>query len=291
MTPLPIHLLPTVSPMLAETVLSVAAAGDIIACDFYVQGAERGEEIPGGYRLGRLLNVDHHAPTARMSRIVSSTNLAVAQLAAAPPQRATVVLNHGDCDSVLSGAIMAGLLAPDPRYEAAAIAADHTGEANPIADLLQALDPLRDLQFSLSSLDALEQGHPPEPIVRERLRNREMERRKAEQYVQEGRFHQAGRLAWAVLDDKVDPIFFPALLPDAWTILLAVPMPEHPGRWEAKLRLGMSAPPGATLHDLAIRAFDPAFGGRWNAGSNRRAGGTAIRVEEYAAALQERMQR
>lgn len=30
----------------------------IYACDFYVNGAERGEEVSGGLRLGRILNVD-----------------------------------------------------------------------------------------------------------------------------------------------------------------------------------------------------------------------------------------
>ena len=33
----------------------------------------------------------------------------------------------------------------------AALAADHTGEENPIADLLQALDSLRDFELSLNS--------------------------------------------------------------------------------------------------------------------------------------------
>lgn len=39
-----------------------------------------------------------------------------------------VVINHTDCDSVLSSAIIRGILPPEKRFGDAAIAADHTGE-------------------------------------------------------------------------------------------------------------------------------------------------------------------
>lgn len=276
--------------MLPDVVLGIKPSGTIVACDFYVEGVELGEEVPGGYRLGRLLNVDHHAPTPRMSRIISSTNLAVAQVAAEPVDgRAAVVLNHTDCDSVLSGAIMAGLIFPEQHYGAAAIAADHTGEENRIADLLQALEPFRDPWLSLRNLDALERGKRLDDLVPEQLEERGRHRRRAERYVMDGHFQSTGGLAWAILDRVVDATFFPALLPNACLILLAMPMPERSNRWEAKLRLGLAAPPGMTLHDLGISDFDPAFGGRWNAGSNRRAGGTSLPVESYAAMLCQRI--
>ena len=38
----------------------------IYVCDFYVTGAEQGIPEPGGFRIGRILNVDHHAPHPRM---------------------------------------------------------------------------------------------------------------------------------------------------------------------------------------------------------------------------------
>jgi hypothetical protein len=63
------------------------------------------------------------------------------------------------------------------------------------------------------------------------------------------------------------------------------------GRREAKLRLGLAAPPGLSLHDLRIEEFDSAFGGRWNAGANRRAGGTTLPMDAYAAALEQRLTR
>jgi hypothetical protein len=285
-----LYLLPASNRMPAEKVLEVRPAGEVIACDFYVDGAEEGEEVPGGYRLGRLLNVDHHAPTRRMARMVSSTNLAIAQVEAGPVDPdAAVVINHADCDTILSSAIMAGLLAPDPRYGAAAIAADHTGEEDPIADLLQALDALRDPALSLRSLRALERGEPLDAVALERTDDRRRRREHAERYVAEGRFRSCGCVRWATLNDVVDAAFFPALLPDACVIVAAMPLRGHPGRWEVKVRLGLAAPAGLTLHDLRIADWDPAFGGRWNAGANRRAGGTSIRAEAYAAELWRRI--
>jgi len=41
------------------------------------------------------------------------------------------------------------------------------------------------------------------------------------------------------------------------------------------------APDGAHLRQLRMKRFDPAFAGRWNAGSNARNGGTDVRPDEY----------
>lgn len=285
-------LLPARNPMRPESVLAAKADGLVVACDFHVEGAEAGTEVPGGYQLGRILNVDHHAPTQRMARIVSSTNLAIAQVHAAHADPdAAIVLNHTDCDSILSGAIMAGLLPPDPRFGEAAIAADHTGEEDPIADLLQALQPCRDPGLSLRSLAALRNGDPLEPVAAERLASRLQDRGRAERYVSEERFHSAGCVRWAVLERAIDGTFLPSLLPDACVILLATPMKGDAGRWEAKLRLGLAAPEGFSLHDLGIGDFDPGFGCRWNAGSNKRAGGTPLPAADYAVRLADAIDR
>jgi hypothetical protein len=56
-----------------------------------------------------------------------------------------------------------------------------------------------------------------------------------------------------------------------------------------KLRLGTRAPEGFTLHDLHMTDFDPAYGGRWNAGSNARAGGTTIPPARYAEEVRQRL--
>jgi len=65
---------------------------------------------------------------------------------------------------------------------------------------------------------------------------------------------------------------------------------------EAKVRLGVSARPGVELNrksgkdkdDIAfVKAFDEKWGGRWDAGSNGRKGGTLLDVETYATKLDE----
>jgi hypothetical protein len=259
------------------------------ACDFYVDGAEQGRDVAAGYALDGLTNVDHHAPTARMARELSSTTLALAHVTAhgiaAPGD--VVVINHVDCDSVLSAAILSGRLPADPRYDRAAIAADHTGTEEPIADLLQGLEDHRDLERSLAALAALERGRPLPPHARAALDARRRGRDAARRLVASPACTAHDGLAVLALDEDVDTEFVPALLPAAWLILMH--RPRGTGRWSIKLRLGRAAAPGFTLHTLALRDVDPAFGGRWNAGSNRRGGGTTIPPERYVALVAERL--
>jgi hypothetical protein len=127
-----------------------------------VSGAERWDSVPGGYADGRIVNVDHHAPTSRMAQPISSTNLALERVRAVglPSGDTRLVITHTDCDSVLTAGILSGRLDAEDRYGDAAIAADHTGEPNEIADLLQALDGRRDVELSLASLAAHEAGLP-----------------------------------------------------------------------------------------------------------------------------------
>ena len=56
-----------------------------------------------------------------------------------------------------------------------------------------------------------------------------------------------------------------------------------------KLRLGAAAPEGFTIHDLHMMELDPAYGGRWNAASNARAGGTAIPPTRYVEEVRGRL--
>lgn len=286
--------------MLGDSVTAAASNEPVVACDFYIDGAEKGDSVVGGYRLGSILNVDHHAPTARMRRRISSATLALDRAAAdllTRDRAATVVINHVDCDSILTAGIIAGLLPPERRFSDAAIAADHTGEENAIADLLQGLDAQqsrrgrgRDLDVSYRNLERLLAGSPLEPFAREALDVRLHARSAAETLVAGSAFNHIGPLSMAVLEAPIDGEFFPALLPQAAVILLMNPLPQDRARWQVKVRLGVQAPAGFALSDLGIEEFDPAYGGRWNAGSNRRGGGTSLQPEDYAAALVARLE-
>jgi hypothetical protein len=285
--PMDIHLLPSSSRVTPEQLTAVFAAG-VTACDFYVVGAEEGQDVPGGYQIGAILNVDHHAPTPRMTRFVSTTNLAIERFAESGRPEPPIVVNHTDCDSVLSAGILSGRLDPRVEYGAAALAADHTGDAHPIADLLQALDVHRDLALSFDSLRRRLAGAPLGPDAADALPHRLWKRDAAARAVASGRVVVSGRLAFGALDHPLDSEFFPALLPAAAVILLASRRsPSSP--WAMKLRLGMAAPADLSLHDLHIHDMDPAYGGRWNAGSNTRGGGTRLEPDVYAAGIQRRL--
>ena len=285
-------LMPASNRVLPERILPLHPNGPIIACDFHVESIHLlGEELESGYRLGRLLNIDHHAPVPRMRRRISSTQLAIVHVAreGVAGRDTGVVINHTDTDSVLSAAIVLGLIEPEPAYARAAVAADHTGEANSIADLLQAVEHLRDFTRSLRNLLLLQSGAPIEAEISALLAERLRRRERAAELVAGGAFRRVGRLEVAVLEEETEGELFPGLLPDAPLLMLAIPCDEPAGGWKIKLRLGGGAPEGLTLSMLDVTEFDPKYGGRWNAGSNRRGGGTTMDPQRYAALVSERL--
>jgi hypothetical protein len=288
---LPIQLL-SERPNVAPKDLLDLHDGPIVACDCYVIGAEHWQPVVGGYADGRIVNVDHHAPTRAMARRVSSANLALERVRALglPSADTAIFVTHADCDSVLSAGILSGRLAAEERYGEAALAADHSGEMNPVADLLQSLDRRRDLALSFRALASLEAGEALPIDIQRELDEQHRRRAVAERCVRDGRMTMHGPIAVSRLRESLDGAYFTPLLPDAVVILLAIPHDDDPVRLEMKLRLGHAAPSGFSLHDLKIRDFDPAYGGRWNAGSNRRAGGTALTLDEYARQLRTRVE-
>lgn len=263
--------------------------GPIAACDFRIEGIEVGESVAGGYLLNGVLNVDHHAPTLRMERHISSTHLAIAHVQTYGPVTPDwrVVINHTDTDSVLSSLILRGIIPPDETFAQAALAADHTGEENPIADFLQGSQHLRDLPLLARNLAYHLEGQGLDAAVQVGLEHRHADRQRANKLVASGAFKTMGALALATLDTKLDTGLLPSLLPKAAVILTFSPMRDQPSQMEAKVRLGLAAPLGTSLQRLDIRCFDPAFGGRWNAGSNKRGGGTTLSPEQYALRLEE----
>ena len=285
--PLPIRLIENLQVHRAEDVLALTDAGEILAADFRIEGIhESGTGVPWGWQLGRLVNVDHHAPVPAMEREVSSAVLALdyATLHGIPDD-ATVVISHTDCDSVLTAGILSGRLPPERRWGDAAVSADHTGAEDPFADLLQPLDDLRDWALSLESLERLLSGEPLDPAVARLAEGRRAQRGYLAAQVAAGRFTTEGPLAWSTFDREVDSELVAPLLPDAQVVLCIHPHLRLPGRWIARTRLGRGAPPGLSLQRLGIEDFDPAWGGRWNAGNNKRGGGTAIAPARYAGLL------
>lgn len=285
-----------------EGVQALAPDKQILLCDAYideieggtpvtVESAENGEATIVGFSVGNILNIDHHSPIVQMSRQISSTNLAIAYVAENGPVSADAVaiINHTDCDSILSFAIMRGILEPRKEFGEAAIAADHTGEANEIADLLQSIEGKRDVDFSLRNLELFLKGEPIEPEAEELLRKRIDERERTKDIVaNEFINYQNSGIYFAILDERIDAGLLPALIPEAKLIVMFGPMPE-PNTHEVKVRLGMAAPDGMDLRKI-LKDVDPNWGGRWNAGSNKRGGGTTMDSLEYIKILSSKME-
>lgn len=274
----------TLLPEFRSLLMAQFAAGEpTVACDCYVEGIEHvAERVAWGWRLGESENIDHHAPVPQMARRISSANLALARVAACGPVGADtpVLITHTDADSILSAGIVSGLLAPKPEYGHAAIAADHTGAPDEIADLLQALDPLRSVADSFNALAILEDGAPLPSWAATRLAARQELRTKMADAVP--RFQLQDGVAWAAFDHAVAGEFLPHLLPEAQVIVVGYPMADRASRWTIKVRLGQAAPAGLTLDALQLHAIDPAYGGRWNAGATKRGGGSALAPEAWA---------
>lgn len=277
----------TLLPELRELSLEQFARGQpTVACDCYVQGIEgAAERVAWGWRLGESENIDHHAPVPQMARQISSANLALVRVAACGPVGAdtAVLITHTDADSILSAGIVSGLLAPKPEYGHAAIAADHTGAPDPIADLLQALDPLRSVADSFNALAILEDGAPLPSWAATRLAARRELRTKMAEAVP--RFELQDGVAWAAFEHEVAGEFLPHLLPEAQVIVVGYPMVDRASRWTIKVRLGQAAPAGLTLDARRLHAIDPAYGGRWNAGATKRGGGSELAPAQWAEAL------
>jgi hypothetical protein len=285
----PIELKPKVDVTM-DKAMEYANGRSIVVCDTNIKEIENsGVMKKWGYEYGNIVNIDHHFSAQEFSRWVSSANLAIAYVkdrGIVGPESA-VLINHADCDSILSSAIIAGILPPDDEFGIAAIAADHTGEANEIADLLQAVETERNIVFSLKNLQHHLLGKALDPKAAELLEKRMQEREEMARLASEKfNFSNNGKVAYFEADRRTDAGLLPAVLPTAEIILLFHPLKDQqtgallPGK-EVKARLGLAAPAGMDLQIIMARV-DEGFKGRWNAGSNGRNGGTDLTIKEYA---------
>lgn len=284
----------------------------MFACDLYVNGIEKyGMLMEYGFeyvRNGRrIVNIDHHAPILQFERSISSTNLALLYLQrfGTADRKALVVVNHTDADAILSASLVAGVFGmirkPESRTARkllenlqflgrVAIIADHTGEVDGVADLLQAHKFERDVEGPLRNLQLFFEGKALLPRAQALLDIRLAERRRAQELVGAGRFKQCGHITYAVLEENVDMAFLPALLPKAIVILTCIPSRRNPEKHIVRYRLGKRGEGLIALNKLGLDLFvDPGCKGRHNAGSNRRYGGSSIPLKAYLIGINERI--
>ncbi len=283
----PVGLLPEMSDYTKQQLKEMFPGKNLVVCDFNVAGLDLDADYERQIAKDGILNIDHHSKKPEMERKVSSTNLAIEYIKkyGLLSEDWQYIVHHTDCDSLLSSAIMRGILPPDEKFGEAAVAADHTGAENKIADLLQAIQDRRDLGYSLEQLQLLMAGEPLDGEAQKALEKRYADRARIKQLIENGGFKAAGSVSYAVLNEKIDGALVPALLPDSEVILLFSPLEVDSSKWEVKFRLGQNVSEGFSLKKLDIEAVDPFFGGRWNAGSNKRGGGTNLNPDDYAAKI------
>ena len=304
--PLPISVVEHREPFTQEW-LEALSERRIIACDFPVAGAADATSVTGGFEIGRIINVDHHADIPSMKQLISSANLALERVRASglDPLESEVIISHADCDSVLSAGIMSGRLLPHSVLGESALAADHTGAPDLISDVLQELENIRDAAKATANDKASDLAYCFDVVnkiieagerhldsrARSALANRRRKREAAAIFAGSDQMQFSDGLAFGCPGEKLDGEFFPALIPSAAAILLMTRRHDDPQRWDAKIRLGLSAPKGLDLLGIGIRELDPEFGGRWNAGSNSRNGGTTLTPDVYARNFSARLRR
>ena len=279
-----------------ENTRNLAPNRQVVFCDAPINELiNNGEALTTGYKKENVINIDHHFTDPRFYRYISSGNLAIEQVkqTGCVNADALVVINHTDCDAVLSSSIIRGILKPHDDFGRAAIAADHTGEANAIADLLQACEDERSIEFSLSNLKTLLENRALTDKASELLEKYLNKRRIAIEIARQARFTDDKRIAYMDTDTSTKSAFFPALLPEAEYIIITCQRSHKdangkrlPGK-QAKVRLGLKAKPGTNVSEI-VKKFDPNFGGRWNAGSNDRSiEGMQFSLEDYVKLFSE----
>jgi hypothetical protein len=202
-----------------------------------------------------------------MWRKVSSTNLALLYKRNFGIAPLPVIISHTDTDSILASGILSGILLYTPKLAPAAIAADHTGNENQIADLLQPLEEARDIALSFASLFAFLNHHRLPKEASFALQKRRAQRALARKAIKN--FEDCGNGIWyGLVDEAIPSELFYGLLPRATIIVLASKMKDT-DKWEIKTRAGQLFPRLRSLHELNLSNW----GGRWNAGSTKRDGG------------------
>ena len=275
-----------------QELLDLFPGKKIYICDFYLEDSEKGRRIPGGFEYKGITCIDHHFPIPAMEKIISSTILAAEYIKefGTAPKDSVVIIHHTDTDSILSSAILTGLLKPEKIFFDAAIAADHTGEPNKIADLLQYCQRLHDIKFSFKNLLFLLAGKKIEEKAFNLMEERIFDRQEAKRMMEAGQVKMVGEVALVEVNKKVDSVLFPALLPKAKVIVVARQHENSTNKWIIKVRLGTNVPQGFTLRKI-MKGLDPNYGGRWNAGNNKRGGGTNISPPKYVKMINESIQK
>lgn len=275
----------------------------LYACDFLIAGIEKYEK-DGYFEWGNIINLDHHSDaTSLMGKQITSTTMVIDYLKkhpglVVPPS--SVSTHHSDCDSTSATLILNGIIPPElyPMFAEASIAADYTGKANTLGDLMQAMKHgpsgvagqnasakfnaekynflVRNLQAFLNEgIDAIE----PEARV---LYDRHLgQRAELRQMKEAGEYESVGENEEVVYIEtdpnaKFDATMLVDIHPTAkviFTYFKQSTKNEKTGEitegYVINARAGQDVPVGFDIRKVMKEIGEP-FGGRWGGGANKR---------------------
>ncbi|MBA4294289.1 hypothetical protein C0431_15115 [bacterium] len=266
-----ITLIPETSQPEIDFIKTHANTSRFTICDFHPKNLENiATPTVYGWSYDGIDVVDHHAPDRRFQKPISSGPLAIEYLKHHSTAQEAII-NHTDTDSIISSGIVTGLLPPLEVLADACIAADHTGEENEIADFIQELEDKRDFDLGINIISAFLDNKPLPQIALEAREIRKRQREIAFEFASNAKIQ--GPIASIVTTETIDSVLLVPFLPETQIIVLTMPFRGDSKRAEVKLRLGRQAHTEMSLQNLNIQRFLKTYGGRWNAGSNRRGGG------------------
>lgn len=269
-----------------EELEKIAGTDKICICDFYVEGAENWNYQNNILKEGNFINIDHHSPITQLRKHISSGNIAkkYVQKYNILDDDYFVIVNHLDCDSIISSFIMLGILEPTQELMRSVIAADHTGEENQISDLLQSVEHTRNIDFIANNLFKLMKGQKLENEAIQMMAIRRKNRERIDSMIKSNKYQKEGKISYFITDSNLDPTLLVSLLPQSKAIMVSSKSKKDVNKWIHRIRLGMNE------ENKSLKEIDlPDFGGRWNAGSTRRHGGTLIEPKEYARILNNKL--
>jgi hypothetical protein len=264
--------------------------GQICICDFHVKNCELGHlektlgDKPRCIRYQDILIIDHHADIHHMRKRITSTTLAKRYVRKYGPLgvNSVILINHLDCDSILSSLIMSGEISNRKKYVTASIDSDHTGMKNILADIINSQFMENNLKESILSVLEYEQKQTIRHKASQLLSKREIDRKNALEL--SNQFKKEGAVYYFISKEPAnfDAALFVPFFKHAKVILIATPLENK--LWNIKIRLGRKAK-NIHLNNLNL----PKFGGRWNAGGTGWEGGTKIHPKKYAKLINDKI--
>ncbi len=297
----------TTLPLLTPTIdslfdlLKESGNKRMIILDQKVKDIENlGTRAPYGYDISRdglnITVIDHHVSDPELSAL--STGVLVLRYLHdhfTADKDTMVCITHKDCDSLLSSLMITGALPPLDIYGEAVMAADHTGQADAIADLLQAIEEgpksgeilaKERLAFSIRELGALLSGNKlsedSQRFYDDRVSAREVWKGRLKDFVQleNGTFYYI--FNEKVLSDPC-PEFVSVLLPEAKLILVFHNDTSNHDFLQLRVLRGIAGEDKFRVDDPNLIFPEVAgFGGRSDAGSNRRGGVSIVNPVQVA---------